>query len=127
MVTKNSTTVTLTGEEQTVQFDRSYPYFWVQNLGDGDVLISMDSGIVDGADGVITVPTGGSCGTMHGCSADKLYLLGKGKVQVMGTGSAFNPFKAARKGGETGNLSMGIYHGATVSDEILTGTIYEEV
>lgn len=102
MVTKSSTTITLTGEEQTVQFDRSYPYFWVQNLGDSDVLISMDSGITDGADGVITVPVGGSCGTMHGHTvnnADRLYLLGSGKVQVMGTSSAFNPFKLVRKGG----------------------------
>lgn len=99
MVTKNSTTITLTGTEQTVQFDRPYPYFWVQNLGDNDVSISIDSGIVEGADGVITVPAGGSCCTMHGYPADRLYLLGKGKVQVMGTGSAFNPFKLAKKGG----------------------------
>ena len=99
MVTKNSTTITLTGEEQTVQFDRPYPYFWVQNLGDNDVLISMDGGIVEGADGVITVPAGGSCCTMHGYNADRLYLLGSGRVQVMGTGSAFNPFKLVRKGG----------------------------
>ena len=101
MVTKSSTTITLTGEEQTVQFDRSYPYFWVQNLGDSDVLISVDSGIVDGADGVITVPAGGSCGTMHNytANADRLYLLGSGKVQVMGTGIVFNPFKLAKKGG----------------------------
>lgn len=100
MVTKNSTTITLTaGEEQTVQFDRPYPYYWVQNLGDKDVFISIDGGIVDGADGVITVPAGGSCGTMHGYPADRLYLLGGGKVQVMGTGSAFNPFRLAKKGG----------------------------
>lgn len=71
MVTKNSTTITLTGDEQTVQFDKNYSYFWVQNLGDSDVLISMDSGITEGADGVITVPAGGSCGTMHGYPADK--------------------------------------------------------
>ena len=107
MVTKNSTTITLTGTEQTVQFDRAYPYFWVQNLGDSDVSISIDSGIVAGADGVITVPAGGSCGTMHGYTADRLYLLGKGKVQVMGTGSAFNPFKAARKGGDVGKTVSG--------------------
>lgn len=99
MVTKNSTTITLTGEEQTVQFDRAYPYYWVQNLGDNDVLISMDGGIVEGADGVMTVPAGGSCGTMHGYTADRLYLLGSGRVQVMGTGSAFCPFKSAAKGG----------------------------
>ena len=101
MVTKNSTTITLTGEEQTVQFDRAYPYFWVQNLGDSDVLISVESGIIAGTDGVITVPAGGSCGTMHNytANADRLYLLGSGRVQVMGTGSAFNPFKGARKGG----------------------------
>lgn len=101
MITKNSTTITLTGTEQTVQFDRPYPYFWVHNLGDSDVFISMDSGIVDGEDGVIEVPAGGSCGTMHNytANADKLYLLGSGRVQVMGTGSAFNPFKTSWKGG----------------------------
>lgn len=109
MVTKNSTTITLTGEEQTVQFDRSYPYFWVQNLGDSDVLISVDGGIVDGADGVITVPAGASCGTMHNytANADRLYLLGSGKVQVMGTGSAFNPFNLARRGGDVGKTVNG--------------------
>ena len=111
MVTKNSTTITLTGSEQAVQFDRSYPYFWVQNLGGSDVLISMDSGIIDGADGVITVPAGGSCGTMHGYPADKLYLLGSGQVQIMGTGSAFNPFKAARKGGENNVQPIVLFEG----------------
>lgn len=109
MVTKNSTTITLTGTEQTVQFDRSYPYFWVQNLGDNDVFISVDGGIVGGADGVITVPAGGSCGTMHGYPADRLYLLGSGKVQIMGTGSAFNPFKTSWKGGVDGTLSKAGY------------------
>ena len=109
MVTKNSTTITLTGTEQTVQFDRAYPYFWVQNLGDSDVSISIDSGIVAGADGVITVPAGGSCCTMHGYNADRLYLLGSGRVQVMGTGSAFNPFKTSWKGGVDGTLSKAGY------------------
>lgn len=111
MVTKNSTTITLTGEEQTVQFDRAYPYFWVHNLGDGDVSISMDGGIVEGADGVITVPVGGSCCTMHNytANADKLYLLGSGRVQVMGTGSALNPFKTSWKGGVDGTLSKAGY------------------
>ena len=109
MVTKNSTTITLTGTEQTVQFDRNYNYFWVQNLGDSDVFVSMDSGIVEGADGVIMVPAGGSCCTMHGYPADKLYLLGSGRVQVMGTGSAFNPFKTSWKGGVDGTLSKAGY------------------
>lgn len=111
MVTKNSTTITLTGAEQTVQFDRAYPYFWVQNLGDSDVFVSMDSGIIAGTDGVITVPAGGSCGTMHNytANADRLYLLGSGRVQVMGTGSAFNPFKTSWKGGVDGTLSKAGY------------------
>lgn len=122
MVTKNSTTITLTGTEQTVQFDRNYNYFWVQNLGDSDVLISVDNGIVDGADGVITVPAGGSCGSMHGYPADKLYLIGSGKVQVMGTGSAFNPFKAVRKGGDEQIVIPDIYnHGDIVG---LNGDVF---
>ena len=108
MVTKNSTTITLTGTEQTVQFDRAYPYYWVQNLGDSDVFVSMNSGIIAGADGVITVPAGASCGTMHNytANADRLYLLGSGRVQVMGTGSAFNPFRNSVKGGDNLNAKM---------------------
>ena len=99
MVTKNVTTITLSGET-AVQFNQTYNYFWITNLGDDDVFASMDSGITEGADGVIIIPSGSSASTMHGYNSDTVYLNGNGKVQVMGTFSAFNPFKVAKKGGE---------------------------
>ena len=98
MVKKNVTTVELNGLAK-VQFDKEYNYFFVNNISGGDVLMSTDL-IVEGADGVITIPDGASYGTMHGYATDTVYVKGNGKVQVMGTYSAFNPFKAAVKGGE---------------------------
>ncbi|MBP1560713.1 MAG: hypothetical protein J6C96_05640, partial [Oscillospiraceae bacterium] len=99
MVKTNTQTITLDGTEQEVQFNRNYPYFWAQNQSDGDVLISINSGIAEGKDGVIVIPAGGSSGTMHGYDRDRFYLLGTGKVQVMGTYSAHNPFWQGKKGG----------------------------
>lgn len=104
MITKNVTTLNLSGET-TVQFDKGYDYFFVSNLSGNDVMISMSSGITDGADGVIIVPEGSSAGTMHGYSANTVYVKGTGKVQVMGTYSAFNPFKKSQKGGEIKTVS----------------------
>lgn len=98
MVKKNVTTVELSGLTK-VQFDKEYNYFFVNNMSGGDVLMSTDL-IVEGADGVITIPDGASYGTMHGYATDTVYVKGSGKVQVMGTYSAFNPFKLAVKGGE---------------------------
>ncbi len=103
----NTQTVTLDGSEQEVRFNRNYPYFWVQNQGDSDVLISINSGIAEGKDGVMTILGGGGTGcTMHGYDLDRFYLLGSGKVQVVGTYSAHCPFKAAQGGGDKYTLPV---------------------
>lgn len=128
MLKTNTQTITLDGSEQEVRFNRNYPYFWVQNQGSSDVLMGIDSGITEGKDGVIVVPAGGSACTMHGYNnRNRFYLLGSGKVQVMGTSSAHNPFKAARKGGDGGMMTACGEYGTNLIDTVLCGTIYEEV
>lgn len=102
MVKENATTVTLTGSEVTVEFDKNYTYFWLNNIGDSAVYASMKPDVTADKDGVITVLSGTAAGTMHGYGADKLYLNGSGKVQVIGTYSAFCPFKVGVKGGDSG-------------------------
>lgn len=102
MVKENATTVTLTGSEVTVEFDKNYTYFWLNNIGDSAVYTSMKPNVTADKDGVITVLSGTAAGTMHGYGADKLYLNGSGKVQIIGTYSAFCPFKVGVKGGDSG-------------------------
>ena len=94
-------TVILGGTEQEIRFDGNNTYYWVQNLSDADVLASLESGIVDGADGVLTIPSGGAGYVRDDTGAKKLYIIGTGKVQIYGTNNAFCPFKIALGGGES--------------------------
>lgn len=107
----NTKTITLTGSETAVKFDRNYPYFWVINYGDSDVYMSVKPGIVPDTDGVVTVPAGGGACSGDVGQADTLYLLGTGKVEVSPQFNAVCPFfKAGGKGGESepsGGLSVG--------------------
>ena len=100
-ITTNTKTLELTGVEIHIHFTSAFPCFWVRNDSGGIVLISLSPNISEGKDGVIEVPAGSSAGTMHGFNDTRndLYLLGKGKVQVMGTYTPENPFRKARKGG----------------------------
>lgn len=96
-------TVVLSGAEQKVQFDGNSTYFWVQNLSDADVLVSLESDIADGADNVLTIPSGGAGYVRDDTGGVKnVYLLGTGKVQIYGTCNAFCPFKVASGGGDSG-------------------------
>lgn len=95
-------TITLTGVEQEVTFDGNYTYYWVQNLSGADLLVSLSSGIVDGADNVLTIPSGGAGYVRDDTGVKNLYILGTGKVQAYGTNNAFCPFKTASGGGDSG-------------------------
>ncbi len=107
----NTKTITLTGAETTVRFDRNYPYFWVRNPGDSDVYMSVKPGIAPDADGVVTVPAGGGACSGNVSQVDTLYFLGSGKVEVSPQDHAVCPFfKAGGKGGDvepSGGLSVG--------------------
>lgn len=101
MVNTRLTTAVLTGTESAVEFAVPYSYYWVRNDGTDNLYVSLSSGVEPGADGVLKVPVGAVCCTMHDYPATKLYLLGTGSVQICGTSSAFCPFKAAPKGGDS--------------------------
>lgn len=100
MINTRLTTAVLTGAESAAEFAVPYNYYWVRNDGTDNIYVSLSSGIQPGADGVLKVPVGAVCCTMHDYPATKLYLLGTGSVQICGTSSAFCPFKAAPKGGD---------------------------
>ena len=53
-------TITATTTEQEVTFDATYQFVWFRSLGDGDVLVSDHSGIVEGTDDVALVKGGDS-------------------------------------------------------------------
>jgi len=93
-------TITLTGTETSVQFDKKYPYIWVRNHGENDVYMSVKPNIVPDADGVIFIPAGSGASTGDESQTDVLYLLGSGKVEVSPQFNAVCPFfKSAGKGG----------------------------
>lgn len=121
MIKTNTQTITLDGTEQEVRFNRNYPYFWVQNQGYSDVLMSINSGIAEGKDGVMTVLSGGTACTMHGYDLDRFYLMGTGKVQVVGTYSAHCPFKPAQGGGDNTASGATYYSLANAADYPILG------
>ena len=124
-ITSNAKAVKLTGEEIHINFTSAFPYFWLRNDSSGTVLMSLSPNIEEGKDGVIEVLAGSSAGTMHGFNDTRndFYILGTGKVQVMGTYSPENPFRNAKKGG--GNGGNNPYE--LLTNDVLIGTKYEEV
>ena len=124
----NAKSLELTGEEVHIHFTAGFPYFWLRNDGSDTVQMSLSPNISEGKDGVISVLVGSSAGTMHGFNGTQndLYLLGSGKIQIMGTGSAHNPFKTAGKGGGDGvnKISQCLYGHVLITDA-LVGSIWE--
>lgn len=103
----NVKTINLTGEEMEVDFGQSFMCFWIQNLGSSNVYASLDKDIEPDADGVTTIPSGNAGAVFKPGfnNAEKLYISGNGKIQIVGTGSMDCPFKVAQKGGGGGGGS----------------------
>lgn|SRR5574344_1778803 len=120
MINTRLTTAVLTGTESAAEFAVPYSYYWVRNDGTESLYVSLSSGIEPGADGVLKVPVGAVCCTMHDYPATKLYLLGTGSVQICGTSSAFCPFKAAPKGGDAVLKSISFSSTNILADTTLT-------
>ena len=89
-------TVLLSGDEVMVTFSEEYPYFWVQNLSNYDVHISVSPNIQAFADGVYHLPSGvgnAECiETPTDMMTDTLYIRGNGKVQIIATHTPYCPF-----------------------------------
>ncbi len=100
-------TITLTGSETKVKFDVKYPYFWVHNLGNSDIYMSVKPGIVPDSDGISLIPAnGGKCsGDVGVGQIDTLYFLGEGKIEVSPQFNAVCPFFKAVKGGDGNDVA----------------------
>lgn len=87
-------TICLSGKEEIVTFPKIYPFFWIQNLAEYDVYISLLPNIQEDADGVIHLPpyVGDAVLLDSELMADTLYIYGKGEVQVYATTTPYCPF-----------------------------------
>lgn len=86
-------------EETKFIFSDAWNFYHVQNLGTGNVYISMTEGKSGGDDGVIAVIAGGSACTMHNFPATDVYVTSSAttdSVQIIGSNTAISPFKSAR-------------------------------
>ena len=99
-------TITLDGTETAVKFEKGYPYYVITNMGDGELYASGSPGITAYADGVYTILPGMETRISPELSADTVYLLGSGTVQVraeeIAVPTSFNP---AGKGGGSGGTT----------------------
>lgn len=88
-------TITLEGSEVRADFFGTNA--WLRNDGTSTIYAGRKPGVVSGADGVVSVPAGGSAPVFdaHGT----IYIIGNGSVQLIGSDYSNNPFKTSAQGG----------------------------
>ena len=91
-------TVTLSGSESEAQFSGANA--WLRNDGAATIYAAKTSGVTAGAAGVVAVPAGGSA-PVYGANG-RVFLLGTGSVQLIGSDYSTNPFKTATSSGGSG-------------------------
>ena len=99
-------TIALSGAEVKVTFSGGNA--WLRNDGASAVYASKTAGITAGADGVVSIPAGGSA-PVYGANGT-VFLLGSGSVQLIGSDYATNPFVGDSFGGgaDTSTNAAGI-------------------
>lgn len=83
-------TITTTAEETQVIFNNRCSYFWVRNLGEGNVYLSPYSGITEGADNVTLCVAGES--VRVNSMGRALFILGESTLEVHAQGDGASPF-----------------------------------
>lgn len=73
---------------------------WLRNDGTGTIYAGKAAGVSAGADGVVAVPAGGSA-PVYGANG-RVFLLGTGSVQLIGSDYSVNPFKTSAASGGSG-------------------------
>ena len=91
-------TTTLTGSEVKAEFYGTNA--WLRNDGTSTIYASKLPSVTAGADGVVSVPAGGSAPVFdaHGT----VYLIGTGSVFLIGSDYSENPFKSSAQSGGSG-------------------------
>lgn len=97
----SSKTITLMGKEEKVEYNGG-SNAWLRNDGTGVIYAAKTAEIVAGADDVISVPAGQSA-PVYGADG-KVYLLGTGSVQLIGSDYSTNPFKMSTSSGGSGGV-----------------------
>ena len=97
-VNMNTKTISLTGSEVKVEFYGTNA--WLRNDGTSTVYAGKSPSVAAGADGVVSVPAGGSAPVFdaHGT----VYLTGTGSVLLIGSDYSENPFKSSAQSGGSG-------------------------
>ena len=103
-LTKSTGTVTLSVAVEKVTLPAAYGWVWVKNMSEGDIFAGLSADISEGADGVLTIPSG-ECGRVQTDGFSSVYLLGTGNALVVAQNYAGCPFKVVKKGGENPYLS----------------------
>ena len=91
-------TITLSGSESEAQFSGANA--WLRNDGAATIYAAKAAGVTAGAAGVVAVPAGGSA-PVYGANG-RVFLLGTGSVQLIGSDYSTNPFKTATSSGGSG-------------------------
>ena len=91
-------TISLTGREIRTDFHGTNA--WLRNDGASTIYASKSPGVTEGADGVVSVPAGGSAPVFdaHGT----VFLIGTGSVFLIGSDYSENPFKSSAQSGGSG-------------------------
>lgn len=91
-------TISLTGSEVKAGFYGTNA--WLRNDGTSTVYAGKTAGVTAGADGVVSVPAGGSAPVFdaHGT----VFLIGTGSVFLIGSDYSENPFKSSAQSGGSG-------------------------
>ena len=92
---ENTMTVTLSGGESEAQFSGANA--WLRNDGAATIYAAKTAGVTAGAAGVVAIPTGGSA-PVYGANG-RVFLLGTGSVQLIGSDYSTNPFKTSTASG----------------------------
>ena len=90
--------IALSGAETEVHFSGGNA--WLRNDGASAVYAAKTAGVTAGADGVVSIPAGGSA-PVYGANGT-VFLLGSGSVQLVGSDYATNPFKTSAQAGGSG-------------------------
>ena len=120
-------TLALSGAETEANF--SGRHAWLPNDGAAVVYGAKTAGVTAGADGVVSIPAGGSA-PVYGANGT-VFLLGSGSVQLIGSDYATNPFVGDSFGGgagtstnAAGNVTLdGLQGGVPFSGITLSGDI----
>lgn len=117
-------TVTTTSGENTITFDSFYPFVWIRNTGDNDIIAANYSGAQAGDENTVSIKAGEVA--MIQAETENVYIIGATTAEIHAQGFAECPFKRGLKGGEEITVTpLSVSENGTYTAP--TGTAYSPV